>query len=55
MRHDLAMTYEGAVRIASRKGPWMVQYLRARRTGDRLKAWYRSKHFAARRASGGME
>jgi hypothetical protein len=43
IRRDMGVTYESATRIAARKSVWMVLYLRARRTGDKLKAFYRRK------------
>lgn len=42
----LGGTYESAFRIMGRKSLWMVEYLRGRRSGDTLTAFYRSQHFA---------
>jgi hypothetical protein len=33
----------------ARKSLWMVEYLRGRRSGDKLTAFYRRQHFADRR------
>ncbi len=43
IRSDLGETYESANEIAARKSVWMVMYLRARRTGDKHKGYYRRK------------
>ena len=43
----IAVTYDEACVIASLKNIWMVNYLRARRDGDTLKAFYRLKFFEA--------
>lgn len=43
----LAMSHEDALRVAKAKSPWMAQYLRARRTGDDLLAFFRRKHLQA--------
>lgn len=43
IRKGMGATYEDAARIAARKSAWMVLYLRARRTGDKLKGFYRRK------------
>ena len=40
----LAASYESAQRVYARKGIWMVEYLRARRTGDSLLGWFRRNH-----------
>jgi hypothetical protein len=45
---SLALTYDDARRVADRKSIWMVGYLRARRSGDRLKGFYRRKYFEER-------
>ena len=45
IRPNMASTYSDAKRIADRKGVWMVEYLRARRLGDRLIGFFRRKHF----------
>lgn len=36
--------YESAVNIRDRKSIWMVEYLRARRSGDSLKGFFRRQH-----------
>lgn len=41
----MADTYDDAKRVYLKKSIWMVQYLRARRSGDRLISFYRRKHF----------
>lgn len=43
IRRNMGETYESTTMIAERKSMWMVRYLRARRTGDRHKAFYRRK------------
>jgi hypothetical protein len=40
----LGASYEDANRIAKRKSVWLVLWLRARRDGDTLRAFYRRKH-----------
>ena len=42
----LASTHESARRVAARKSVWMVLWLRARRDGDCLRAFYRRQHLA---------
>jgi hypothetical protein len=46
----LAMSYESAVWVARRKSVWMALWLRARRDGDNLRAFYRRQHFRAHAA-----
>lgn len=41
----LGMSYESAKDVCHRKSIWMVLWLRARRDGDSLRAFYRKKHF----------
>lgn len=45
----LAASYESAERVRDRKSIWMVLWLRARRDGDCLRAFYRRQHFARSR------
>jgi hypothetical protein len=44
----LGMSYESAKRVMDRKSIWMVLWLRARRDGDTLRAYYRQMHFKYR-------
>lgn len=44
IRPNMALTYSDARRICDRKGIWMVEYLRARRSRDRLIGFYRRWH-----------
>lgn len=48
IRPNMAMTYRDAQRVCARKGIWMVEYLRARRSGDRLIGFFRRQHFKSR-------
>lgn len=48
IRKNLAATYEQGLKIAARKSAWMVFYLRARRSGDILKGFYRRQALAQR-------
>lgn len=43
---NLALTFEDARRISDRKSVWMVEYLRARRAGERRKGFFRRQHLA---------
>lgn len=43
-------TYEGSRAIMLRKSSWLVLYLRARRSDDNLKGFYRRKHFESEEA-----
>lgn len=43
---NLALTFDDARRISERKSVWMVEYLRARRTGERRKVFFRRQHLA---------
>ncbi len=45
----LGASYDDAARIRARKSIWMVLWLRERRDGDTLTAFYRRKHFAEKR------
>lgn len=45
----MASSYDDARRVYDRKGIWVVEYLRARRTGDKLIGFYRRKHMAEMR------
>ena len=42
----MALTYADARRIADRKSVELVDYLRARRDGGRLKGLFRRRHLA---------
>lgn len=44
----LALTFESAFRVMDRKGLWMVEYLRGRRSGDKLTGFYRRRFIAER-------
>lgn len=46
----LAATYESAQQVRDRKGIWMVLWLRARRDGDTLRAFYRRQFLQERAA-----
>ncbi len=48
IRPNMALTYSDARRIHARKGIWMVEYLRARRSRDRLISFFRRQHFKSR-------
>lgn len=48
IRRNLGLTFEDSCRIARRKSTWMVLYLRARRTGDFCRGFYRRQHFEER-------
>ncbi|MGH0004090.1 hypothetical protein ACQU0X_28800 [Pseudovibrio ascidiaceicola] len=41
---ELARTYDEARDVYQRKGIWMVRYIRARRSKDRLKGYFRKMH-----------
>lgn len=43
-------TYNDAFRIMGRKSLWMVEYLRARRSGDTLRGFYRTQFLRQRRS-----
>jgi len=45
---DFYTAFEGAEAIANRKSIWMVEYLRARRSGDRLIGFYRKSHLSSK-------
>ena len=46
----IGATYEDGFLVMNGKSLWMVEYLRARRSGDTLLAYYRREHLAARKA-----
>lgn len=46
IRKNMGATYDDCLRITARRSVWMVLYLRARRTGDRLKGFYRRQALA---------
>lgn len=48
IRKNLGATYEQGLKIAARKSAWTVFYLRARRSGDILKGFYRRQALAHR-------
>ena len=41
----MAGSYDAAAKVYARKSIWVVHYLRARRSGDKLIGFYRRKHF----------
>lgn len=43
------LTIDGAVKIRDAKSIWVVLYLRARQSRDRLKSYYRKQHAIERR------
>lgn len=43
----LGASLESARRVADRKSAWLVLWLRARRDGDTLRAFYRRQHLRA--------
>jgi hypothetical protein len=43
--HKLGSSHEDAMSISTRKGPFLVLYLRGRRSGDVLTPYYRKQHF----------
>lgn len=45
IKPGMAGSFEDAERVARRTSIWVVQYLRARRTGDALIGFYRRMHF----------
>ncbi len=45
IKPGMASTMEDAQRVRDRKGNWMVDYLRARRSSPGLKGFFRRKHF----------
>lgn len=49
IRPNMAMTYDDACRVRDLKGPWVVEYLRARRTGGRLALYFRREHFKSKK------
>lgn len=40
----IAASFDDALRVYDRKGIWMVNYLRARRTADPLLSFFRRNH-----------
>lgn len=48
IRPNMALTQSDARRVCARKGIWMVEYLRARRSGNRLVGFFRRQHFKSR-------
>jgi hypothetical protein len=42
----LAGSYESALRVKRCKNIWMVEYLRARRSGDNLRGFFRRRFLA---------
>lgn len=44
----LDTSFSGAQKIAARKSIWLKLYVEARRSNDRLKGFYRRKHFESK-------
>ncbi len=49
IKPGMASTMEDAQRVRDRKGNWMVDYLRARRSSPGLKGFFRRNHLAKRK------
>ena len=48
IRKNMALTFADALRVSERRGIWMVEYLRARRSGDRRIGFFRRQHLKER-------
>ncbi len=46
IRPNMALGFNDSRRVMERKGGWMVEYLRARRGDQRMKAYFRKRHFS---------
>ncbi|AUQ62156.1 hypothetical protein [Phaeobacter inhibens] len=53
IRSNMALSHDDAARVCGRKGIWMVEYLRARRSKDRLIGFFRRQHFKSKREQAG--